>query len=71
VLECVLLGNGELLVNVTDRLDIAEVMHELSEHWSWDSSGGPIAMPGEEEEGPTEWLVLMNARPRVVPQAAA
>lgn len=70
-LELLHLENGELLVNVTDRHDIAAVMEELSGTWVWDSSGGPTALPGDGEEGPTEWLVLHNARPKALPEAAA
>ena len=70
-LECVALGNGELLVDVSGHPDLSEVMDELSKNWVWESTEGPVTLPPEEESEPTEWLELIQAKPKAEPQAAA
>lgn len=70
-LELVHLGNGELLVNVTKEHDLAEVREQLAQDWTWESEQGPVVHPpAEEEEYPTEWLVLIGAQPKAAPAAA-
>ena len=70
-LECVALEGGELLVDVTDHDNLSEVLDELSKKWTWDAQEGPVVHPPEEEDTEsTEWLVLINARPKAEPAAA-
>lgn len=64
-IELVELGNGEVIVNVTEYTELAEVTDQLSREWEWDS----YAIEWD-DEGKTEWLVLENAKRRVT-QAAA
>lgn len=69
-IELVELGNGELIVNVTEYTELAEVTDQLSRDWEWEALAGPIIQPGEDGEDPTEWLVLENAKRKVVSKAA-
>lgn len=71
-IEWYVLGEGdhlEVIVNVTEVLDISEVRTRLGRHWTWASTETRI-LPGEEGEGATEWLVL-NQAVRLEAQAAA
>lgn len=63
-LEVVELGNGELIVNVTEICEsdgISEVTDRLAEKWVWESIELQT-QPAEEGEGATEWLVLIGAK---------
>lgn len=62
--EWYVLGEGdhsEVIVNVTEVLEISEARTQLGRHWTWDSTETRI-LPEEEGEGATEWLVLIGAR---------
>jgi hypothetical protein len=59
------LGNGEIIVNITDHDDWSEVTTELAKTWTWESF-----QIEWDEEGNGEWLVLMNCKRRAE-QAAA
>lgn len=59
-LELYDLGNGELIVCVTDEPDTSEVMKRLSELWTWEAIQGPQIMTGEDGDV-SEWLVLLGA----------
>jgi len=63
------LGNGEIIVNVTDHEDWSEVTRELGKTWTWESLQFQTE-PGEDGEDPTEWLVLMNCKRRTERVAA-
>lgn len=63
------LGNGEIIVNVTEVLDTSEVKTQLGRKWTWESTETRI-QPAEEGEGPTEWLVLIGVKPLIRLQAA-
>lgn len=69
-IELVELGNGELIVNVTEYTELAEVTDQLSRDWEWEALTGPTVQPGEDGEDPTEWLTLLNAKRKVVSKAA-
>jgi hypothetical protein len=69
-LEWFELGNGELIVNVTEIPEISEVTKELGESWTWESIE-QFTQPAEEGEGITEWLILIGATRKELPQAAA
>jgi hypothetical protein len=68
-LEVVELGNGELIVNVTEHTEMSRVTDWLSRTWTWDSLQIQTEWD-DETEGATEWLVLMNCKPKAE-QAAA
>lgn len=51
------LGNGELIVNMTDHDSLSEVTRELSKEWTWESF--EIEW---DEEGNGEWLVLIGIK---------
>lgn len=63
------LGNGELIVNVTEVEDTSEVRTQLGRKWTWESTETRI-QPAEEGEGATEWLVLIGAKRLIRLQAA-
>lgn len=68
-LEYYNLGNGEIIVNVTEVDDTSEVRTQLGEQWTWESTETRI-QPAEEGEGATEWLVLIGAKRLAISQAA-
>jgi hypothetical protein len=70
-LEWCVLGEGdhlEVVVNVTEVYEISEVKDHLGKLWAWDSTETRI-LPGDDEEGATEWLVLIGAR-KLIPLKA-
>lgn len=69
-LEWYNLGNGEIIVNVTEVEDTSEVISELGARWTWESTETRIQPASEEGEGAIEWLVLIGATRKALEQAA-
>jgi hypothetical protein len=70
-LEWYVLGEGdhlEVIVNVTEILEISEVKSRLGIYWTWESTETRI-LP-DEGEGITEWLVLNKPTRKALDQVA-
>lgn len=71
-LEWYVLGDGdhaEVIVDVTEVAETSKVTEQLATEWTWDSFQVQF-LPGEDGEGPTEWMTLIGARRRITEAAA-
>lgn len=71
-IEWYVLGEGdhsEVIVNITEILEISEVKIRLGVYWTWESTETRI-LPGDEGEGVTEWLALIGTTRLVAAKAA-